>query len=135
LNLTGMPPEDVAAQLWALHEMVTRRARINLEGAKDQPGSQVDPSAKDQPRINQGSTEGSTQGSTSDLSLDRALKTYWTIPDIAFVLGVSPQAVRKRAKSWPVRRKRTMGKGWEYPLSVMPCTWQTQLLAYLNYEG
>lgn len=137
LNLTGVPLEDAAAQLRALHEMVVRRERINLTGAKDQPGTLVDPSAKDQPGINQESTQGSTQGSTTEFSLAKALRTYWTIRDIAFVVGVSSRDVRKRSRSWSVCRWRKIstGKVREFPLSVLPGEWQTKLLAYLDCEG
>lgn len=137
LNLSGLLAEDVASQLWALHEMVVRRERINLTGAKDQPGTLVDPSAKDQPGINQESTQGSTQGSTTEFSLAKALRTYWTIRDIAFVVGVSSRDVRKRSRSWSVWRWRKIstGKVREFPLSVLPGEWQTKLLAYLDCEG
>lgn len=80
LSLSGLSAEDVASQLEALLEITRRRAsRINLDGAKDQPAPLVDPWAKDQPRINQGSTEGSTEGSTTEFSLAEAIRTLGKI--------------------------------------------------------
>ncbi len=106
---------------------------LNLGVHESQLGAQVEIASKDQPI----STESQPEYQpipTTEFSLAEALRTYWTIRDIAFVVGVSPQAVRRRARFWTGWRKRGTGKGREYPLSSLPGEWQTKLLAYLNYE-
>ncbi len=115
-------------------EIACRGKNLNPEAAESQPGGQVEISPENQP-ISTKSQPENQPISTTGFSLAEALRTYWTIRDIAFVVGVSPQAVRKRARSWSIWRRRPTGKGREYPLSVLPGEWQTKLLAYLNYEG
>ena len=56
---------------------------------------------------------------------------FLTCPEIAEAVGVSAQAVHKRAKSWVGGRKRqARGGGIEYPLSSLPSDWQPLVLKF-----
>jgi putative transposase len=63
------------------------------------------------------------------------MEKYFTPPEIAEIVGVSPQAVRKRAGKWQGGRKRqARGGGYEYPIWALPEEWRSQLLNQTHPE-
>lgn len=120
LNLSGLLAEDVASQLWALHEMVVRREKRNLSPEETQPSGRVSFLEETQPIATK------TQPETQPIAT-----MHWSCSEIARVVGVSTRVVRKRAQSWEGGRKRVRGKGLEYPLSSLPGSWQSLILARL----
>lgn len=55
---------------------------------------------------------------------------YSSVTDIAHAVGIADRNVRLRAKSWEGGRKRSKGKGLEYPLEALPQEWQPLVLKY-----
>lgn len=79
-------------------------------------------------------SDQSDQGIGSGNRINRMPLIYFSCSQIAEGLGISRQAVRKRAKGFEGGRKRRRGKGMEYPLSSLPGRWQAALLTRL-YGG
>jgi len=125
LNLLGLPAEDVAAQLWALHEMVIRRCESDRGLARIGSSEESDLSGESD-RVESNRIEESDRGIGSD-------EIYLTCPEIAAAVGVSAQAVHKRSKAWTGGRKRNArGGGTEYPVSTLPDDWQLQVFDYVS---
>jgi putative transposase len=56
---------------------------------------------------------------------------YFSPPEIAKIIGISAQAVSKRAKKWQGGRKRqARGGGYEYPIWALPEEWREQMIAH-----
>ncbi len=125
LNLSELPAEDVAAQLWALHEMVIRRcesdrglARIgsseesDLAGESDRIGSN---------RIDESDRIGSDE-------------VYVTCSEIAHAVGVETAEVVKRIFYWRGRTRDPLS-AWpvlEYPVSALPDDWRLKVSEYAS---
>lgn len=125
LNLTGVPAEDAAAQLWALHEMVSRRCESDREAARIGSSEESDPD-QESDRIGSNRIEESDPDEESD-------EVHLTCPEIAAAVGISTQAVHKRIKSWlGGRRRNARGGGREYPISALPNDWQLKVSAYVS---
>lgn len=53
---------------------------------------------------------------------------YFSVSEIAELVGANPRNVRLLAKGWPGGRKRRKGKGLEYPLTALPEAYQAVIL-------
>jgi|GEM_PF-540801 len=60
---------------------------------------------------------------------------YYSLVEIATVIGVTKRAVHKRSKGWSGGRKRqARGGGMEYPLSALPPEWRESVRQHYQIE-
>lgn len=60
--------------------------------------------------------------------MDDSAPSYFSVQDVASVVGVTSRNVRYRLKGCVLSRPRKSGKGVEYPLDALPSEWQEILL-------
>jgi hypothetical protein len=138
LELDDLPPEDVASQLWALHEMVIRRVirqrESDRELARIGSSEESDP-AEESDRIGSNRIEESDRIGSDEV--------YLTCQEIAEAVGVSLEEVTNRAFQWRLRaRDQDLYNPMnltldylltlEYPVSVLPDDWRLKVSGYVS---
>lgn len=131
LELDDLPPEDVASQLWALHEMVIKRVIRQRESDREltRIGSpeESDPD-EESDRIGSNRIEESDRIGSDEV--------YLTCSEIAEAVGVSLEEVTKRAFQWRLRARdrdlHSIHLTLEYPVSALPDDWRLKVSDYVS---